>query len=682
MGANKQQRSTLEEVVVTAQWREQLLQDVPISISVLNGEDLDSATVEDLTDVLSRVPGVSINETIAGGGSQVVVRGVAAPLAVFNGASPTAYYLDWVPFGFSTHAIGPDPNVYDLERIEVLRGPQGTLYGASALNGVVRVLTRDADLKQFAAKARVSTSNTEDGGWNYRGDVALNAPLIEGKLAARAVLGYQDLAGWIDKPTHDDANDAQLRNARLKINAQPTEELSIGASAWLSRSDRGAPSISYESRTSSSLGDEPISTDYDAYGFKVGYEFGMFSLTSVTSYIDYVNHSFLDLGIPVDPPFRIEYDLQAESVAQEVILSSKLNGPWRWSAGVIYRELDDRQYYFINGIYLAPGRLTNTSRSKAVFGEVTRALHDGDVEITAGLRYFEDNVRLEEQSRLTGVPPEELVNSEDSFDATTPRLAFTWHPSKQMTVYASYSEGFRSGVIQDPGILAVAPVPSAKPDRLSNYEIGTKGNLLGGLFSFDAAAYYIDWQDVQQPIVVRVPVGTTFRDLSALVNGESASGIGFDIGLTTRPFDGFDVGVNATWNDLTMDSEMVSGGVALFDKGDRLTYSPEYTLGLSADYAFPLGRNSFEGIVSASANYTSAVESRGIVGGVRTVTPSDSMTMARVSFSINAPNDWTVTLFVDNLTDENGSPAKLDNYSNWGIRVRPRTVGAQLEYRF
>ena len=130
-----------------------------------------------------------------------------------NGSSTTGYYLDSVPLGFVKSSITPDPDAYDLQRIEVLRGPQGTLYGAGGENGLVRILTNEADVDKFDLKGRATGSATDGGGANYRGDVAVNVPIVPGQLAIRAVVGYSDLGGWVDQPVRKDGlRDADLYN--------------------------------------------------------------------------------------------------------------------------------------------------------------------------------------------------------------------------------------------------------------------------------------------------------------------------------------------------------------------------------------------------------------------------------------------------------------------------------------
>jgi iron complex outermembrane recepter protein len=673
--ASQQDPRTLEEVMVTAQRREEKLQDVPISISVMDGAQLDSSTVEGISEALSRVPGVSVSDIFLGGGTQLSIRGVTASLALFQGASPIAYYLDTVPFGFVKTAIVPDPNAYDLERVEVLRGPQGTLYGSSALNGVVRVLTKDANPEQFEFKGRALASSTEGGGANYRGDTAVNVPLIGGKLAARAVLGYQRASGWIDKPFENRANDSKIRDARIKLNAQPTNELTLGLSAWFSRDDFGAPSTSFDNGRNDSTISEPASMDYDAFGFQVGYDFEAFSLTSNTSYIQFTNESGLDLRLADIPPIEgmLTTKLHARTFAEEVALNSRHEGPWRWTVGGIYRDSTDNLYQFDPAIYLAPTDNNYLSKSYAVFGELTRAFMDGRFELTAGLRYFEDDVGLRERSRFIAF--DELISRDQTFSATTPRLVLTWHPNESATLYASFSQGFRSGSDQEPTVVVVAAIPPTKPDKLTNYEVGAKGALFDGVLAFETAVYFIDWQDVQLPITV-----TLTRDVTSqtIINGQSASGLGIDLGLVARPMDGLELGVNVSWNDLTVDGDVISNNFLLFPDGGRLAYSPEYTIGASSDYSFMLGSTGYEGRFSASANYTSvrgeAMQDVGFLEG-------DSMVIGRTSFAVRSPARWTTTLFVDNVNNETGTPVHHIR-PDWSGRVRPRTYGLQLEYAY
>jgi iron complex outermembrane recepter protein len=666
----------LEEIVVTAQKREQRLQDVPISLSVLSGRDLDRSTAQGVNEALSRVPGVAIRESTAGGNSMVTVRGVAAAGPQFFGSNPVAFYLDSVPFALVKSAIVPDASPYDLERVEVLRGPQGTLHGVAALNGVVRVLTHDVNLTEFELKGRTSASSVDDGSASYRADAAINVPLIEGKFGARAVVGYEDFGGWIDKPNDEDANDSEAATFRLKMAAQPTDHFSAGVSAWISRADFGAPSHALESATRNSTVSEPLTTDYDIFNFDLAYEFSSVTLKSMTSHIDYDNHIFMDYNPGAPPPsflggFLIESVLTSKVFTQEIYLNSTQGDSWRWTAGGMYRKGEDRLGQFYQA---GPQEFVwaDSSQSNAVFGELTRVLSEGRLELTGGLRYFEDEVKSYE----TPVP----YNTRTKFDALTPRAIATWHVSGHTTVYGSYAEGYRSGFDQFSAAKNNLGLPPIQPDTLKNYELGLKGSSGDRRVSYEAAVYFMDWQDVQQSINVLLDDG---RSGAANVNGDSASGIGVDLAVSANPVAGLELGVTLSWNDLTSDAQVRTGPqqVILFDKGERLNNSPEYTVGASADYIFPFGGRGFKGRFSASANYTSEQRLVGWPGfGNRDVTVGDTMLLARTSFSIEAPEHWTASLFVDNVNNEDGAAIR-DPFADFATRPRPRTLGLQLQYR-
>lgn len=691
-GVAAQTRETrpLEEVIVTAQKRAERLQDVPIAISVLDGASLDNATVEGVAAALNRVPGVT---TVTGsffGGTQVTVRGITAAGPVASGASPVSYYLDSAPFGLVKTAIVPDANAYDLDRVEVLRGPQGTLYGAGGVGGVVRILTKDANPDAFEIKARTSGSSTKDGGENYRGDMAVNVPIVAGKLAARAVVGYEDWGGWIDRPNREDANEGDVQNFRLKVNARPTDALSIGLSGWLSRSDFRALPLATAERANRSRREEPVEIDYEVYGLNVHYDFPGVALSSASSYLHYTNDSQADYEALFGLTNTILYTgYDSKVVSQEVNLSSTAEGPWVWTFGGIYRDGLDHFYQFRQQ-YANPlgNRFTDGSQSFAVFGELTRSFADGKFALTGGLRYFEDEVAMEEISRITGLPPgAQPISLKRNFDATTPRVVLAWHASEQVMAYASYSEGFRSGWDDGPATKINAPfLPPVEPDELKNYEVGLKGTLFGGSLGFDTAIYYIDWEDIQQVIAILANSGTgSTLSISAGVNGETASGVGADLGLTGSPAAGLNLGLSVSWNQLELEKDVFSfptpaTSLLLFKKGQRLALSPEYTAALSADYTFPLGKG-YEGRFAASGNYITGTETLALVNGVRTLFKGENMLTSQASFSVNAPERWVATLFVDNIGDEADSPYPTPTPGQF-IRIRPRTVGLQLEYKF
>jgi outer membrane receptor protein involved in Fe transport len=666
--------SQLEEIVVSAQKREERLLDVPISISVLNGRDLDKSQATGATELLSRVPGLFTGQTGQGGGTLVTLRGVGPTAALFNGSTAVAYYLDSVPFGLVKSAIAPDLSAYDLDRIEVLRGPQGTLYGANALNGVVRVLTHDADLDAFALKARASGSGTKGGGENYRGDVAVNVPIIQDKLAVRAVAGYEDFSGWIEHPGFNNANDYTRSNLRLKINAQPTEEFSLGASMWRSREDRDDISEGITPDTNFIAALQPYQTDFNSYGLTLGYQARSFAVSSKSSYIDYDNSGLVFLaGVTA---LDLTTALSSQVFSEEINVTSSGEGSWRWSFGGMYRDGKDGLFQTLPCCLPAPIDWTDKSESYAVFGELTRRLLDDRLELTGGLRYFEDRVQQVQNISLTGNPAD-VGSDRNTFHAVTPRALLTFHANQNVMLYTSYSEGFRSGFAQNPlTILANPGVPPVEPDELENYEVGSKGSLLDHRIEYELAGYYIKWKEVQQPGQFRY-LG---NPISGTVNGVSASGLGFDAAVTVRPVEGLSLTTSLSWNDLTNDEQVTTAGLVVINKGSRIANSPETTIGGAADYAFALGGNGLTARLSVSANYVSKVYAQQSGVGSATQNSSDDLLVARMSFAVDAAKGWTAALFAENLFDEDGAPQVILPGENT-LRIRPRTIGLQLEYR-
>jgi iron complex outermembrane receptor protein len=675
------EQATLDEIVVTAQKRAQRMQDVPISMSVMAGTELDKSSIQSVSDALSLVPGVATNVNGQGGQTRLTVRGVTAGGSLFAGSSPIGYYLDSVPFGLVRSAVEPDANTYDLNRIEVLRGPQGTLYGASALNGVVRVLTNDADLNEFDFKARAGSSTTDSGGGNWRGDMAVNMPIVEGKLAARLVVGQEHDSGWINSAIKNNTNDSDLKNIRLKVTAQPIDDLTIKLSGLHEEANFGAPPVATKD-FSASTKDQPIASRYSAYDMKVDYQAPWFSVSSASSYFTYLNDGSLDVAPGVSTP-PLTTRLSSRVFAEEINLNSKLDGPWRWSAGAFYRSARDNTYQTLGNLIPAPVSAADTSRSWAVFGELGRRFLDNQLELALGARYFHDDVGLE-QLILFGEPPgTPLLRTSTPFKATTPRAVLTWFPNHDFTAYASYSEGFRSGFPQSELVQLVAPnFAPVKPDKLHNYEIGGKGNLFGNRLSFDAAIYYMKWNDIQQTLGIPVPGSTAY--IVANVNGKSASGVGVDFAVTARPVDGLSLGFNFSWNGLSEDSAVLSGGELLFPAGSRIDDSPAYTIGANAQYSFPFGSTGWTGQLEALARYTSLQTTTSVSSGSGLpprVVESDTITTGRTSFAVSAPSHWRVMLYCDNVTNNRGVPL-ASNTPYTSVSMQPRTTGVQVDYRY
>jgi outer membrane receptor protein involved in Fe transport len=667
----------LEEIVVTAQRYEQKLEDVPISISAFTGKELDMSSETSVNDALYSVPGLNITTYTAGGTNTISIRGVHS----FIGSNTVGYYVDAVPFGFVAKDFAPDPGTFDLDRVEVLRGPQGTLYGANSLNGVVRVLTKDADLDDYEFKGRTLVSNIQGGGENFGADAVVNVPIVSGKLAARLMVSYDHKGGYIDNLVADEINDGKLANVRLKINGQPTENLSVKLGYWRSRSDLGSLPMSLPATDLYPGNLNPHKSDrFDVYSGTIAYDFGSFTASNTASYMNYLNEFAIDwsaFSITGEIPFLdglFDYSQPSKVFTNELALNSQSDGPWAWSAGAIYRDAKDVVAY--RSIF-GPGPVSqDESNSYAIFGELTRYFADGALELTGGLRYFDDKVHQSE--------PGGIYSLTSTFEHISPRTVLTWHPNNDMTVYASYAQGFRSGLNQPAATEAVLPgLPPAKEDTLDNFEIGSKGKLFDGFLNYEVAAYYIHWSDVKQPLCTPVDDPITGTSCQFLyTNTGTANGPGFDVALTFHPARQLSVAFTGSWNDLQFTDDVFFGANLLYNKGDRLALSSKYTLGGSISYRAPLGSTGLEGGFAGYVNYKPPVESVEVAGRLR----GDVITDTRLGLQIANPDVWTFEIYSDNVLNERGiavpGPAGLETLGFYSTRFSPRTIGAQFSFHF
>jgi outer membrane receptor protein involved in Fe transport len=696
---------TLGEIVVTAQKREERAQDVPISLSVLGGAELDRSSLQSVSDALTLIPGVAVNILGQGGETSLTIRGVTASGPLFAGPSPIGYYLDSIPFGLVHSAIEPNANTYDLKQLEVLRGPQGTLYGASALNGVVRVLTNDADLNNFDIKARSGLSTTEHGGGSYRGDAALNIPIIEGRLAARLVVGRESDSGWINAPFGTHVNSIDTDSVRLKVAALPTDDLSIKLSSSYQGTNIAFPATANNDYTPS-LFPQPIRTHFNTQELKVDYQLPGVSISNSTAYFQYLNDGSIDIApgatygdlfgadspalahfglSPTSPVAPLTTRLAARVFSDELNLNSKLTGPWRWSAGLFYRDATDSNFQTLGPVGLfIPGDVgeKDNSKSIAVFGEVARRFADNKWEISVGGRYFKDTLSLNETSLFAAPAGTPLLNQKANFTATTPRVVLSWFPSRDLTMYASYSEGFRSGFPQQAIVLEVAPsYGPVSPDKLHNFEIGAKGSAFDGKLVFDSAVYYMKWDKIQETLGIVVPPSTAYIVVN--VNGESASGLGLDLAATAHLAEGLTFGLTFSYNDLKEDAAVVSGGSVLFPKGSRIDASPAYTGGANLQYNFPMGQSGWSGQLQAIGRYTSS-QNQSHVDAAQQIGVSvvgDAITTGRVSLALLAPSHWRATLYSDNVNNSRGVPLRGTTPTS-NPSIRPRTTGVQIDYSY
>ncbi|WP_299006056.1 TonB-dependent receptor [uncultured Caulobacter sp.] len=654
--------TTIEEVVVTARKREEKLLDVPIAISAFSGEVLDAQGVKNLGDFLQTAPGVGLYD-IGNGAQRITIRGISTSL----GANENGFYLDELPFTGVTVPISPDVRAWDLERVEVLRGPQGTLFGEGSMGGTVRVLTRNPDLQDWEAKADSLVSTTDGGRTNTGLKAAVNLPLVDGKLGLRLAGTHEDYSGWIDDRAtgRSNLNEQNIDTFRAKLRFKPTERLTLDASYWYYKGDfpNGGSTATDDGQLSQSVVLSNtlkyelvgLSGRYDLGGAELfyGYSHNAFDLPQSGSLFGGTLSS--TIGIKVD--------------AHELRLASTGHGPLQWTVGA-YQRTSERQDVFKFPLFGLDNLDQTHSKAQAVFGEATYTLPGAPIDLTAGLRYFRDELGGQEANAGVVTP-----DAGDTYHSLNPRFSLAWRTRSNLNLYVSAAKGFRSGQLQPTVSLGLAgPLGISLPaalgqDSIWTYEAGAKAEFLERRVSLEAAVYHSRWKDV----TVRVPLGAT--GFNGLINSKGTQTNGIEASLTARPTSTLTLSAGASYADGTYTGSVPGTGIT---DGATVDDIAKFTANAAVDYRRPISdqatllarlawqHNSPRGFASFAAYL-----------------PSDAIDRVDARLGVAFPK-VTVSLFADNLTNEGGATnfravqplasGALDITAN---RLRPRTIGLQ-----
>lgn len=667
-----------DDIVVTATRQgAQSLIDVPLAIQAFSGDQLQQRGVQETSDLISLIPGASAGEQVGSVIKTFTVRGVGAAGGV--GDSPIGYYIDDVPFAIPNLPLAPPLRFVDIDRIEVLRGPQGTLYGQGSAGGTIIYHTRAPDLDAFEARGEISVAKMDDaGGLNYGISAAISVPLVKDRLAIRISGGYDKRAGYVDiysdtpatgPRTAKDANDISNRDLRAVLLWQPTDALRVRAQAahWEPRQDytQSINSLEPAQQWFSGTTKGYESGNFDLYSLSVEYDAGFAVLSSSTSYLDgefgyLTGQTFGPLGTGT---LFNGYD--ATSFTQEVQLRSSGEGPFHWLVGGFYQNAKGRFSFDANLTALTVSGYNETrTRNYSAFGEVSYDLFGGKVVPLIGVRYFKDNRRFDADSVLTG-----SGSGQAKPDKVTWRANLSFFPTENLTAFATVSTGFRSGITQTPfqaSLVELSGIPATTaldPDSLTNYEAGVKARLADGSIQLGLNVYHIDFKNLQ--------FGLTPFGVAAFANVGKAKTTGVDAEIRWRtPVDGLNLGAVANWNDSKFGAVFPAVTAALPNvaDGERLTSTAKYNYRVDADFERPLGGQDLRFFVNGSAARTG---SRVMYNGY--VVPPYSLYNA----SVGIRNDhWELALFGENLADERGPSFVRDSLLFAG--PYPRTIGLRL----
>jgi iron complex outermembrane recepter protein len=701
--------TTIAEVIVTAQKRSEALIDVPLSISVVGGDVLERQQAANFQDYLKLVPGLQLNQDTPGVG-RLVMRGVNTG----GVASTVAVYVDDTPFGSSSGLVNGailagDFDTFDMQRIEVLRGPQGTLYGASSLGGVLKFVTNAPQTDHFDTRARTSVESVADGDASYSGTAMVNVPLSD-TLAVRATGYYREQGGFIDSigtggsDVAKDINEAKSYGGRVSALLSPSDVFSLRLTAVLQNirakassnveSDPDTLETLYGTLSQSQFVPEFTDTDYRLYNATLDWDLGFATLTSSTSYSKLDSPFRSDLTTQYSPllvpffgpnEFMQEQTTGYDKVTQEVRLASPSNDAFEWLAGAYYtKEKGDIAQHLVA---LIPGTLDPIpgqpqlgdvslhSEYKEIAGFVSGTRHFGPrFDLTLGGRYSENDQEAKQDGiglfagGLAGVSYPLATSSEDVFTySVSPKLKFGDHAS----LYARVASGFRPG---GPNVLppnAPAGLPmSYDSDSLTSYEVGFKGE--SSMYTLDVAAFHIDWEDIQ--LFGRV------NNFGVNINGGSATSDGIELTVTAHPMTGLSVSLNGAFTDTELKDDTDPLYVGGF-KGDSLPFTPDFSLGATADYEWPVGAQAMAyvgGAVRYLSDQTGAYDGTyRTANGQQREIPSYEVVDLQVGIDLGR---YSIELYGKNLTDSDGrtSTGGIGAYPNGALGtgvIRPRTIG-------
>ncbi|MFV8819514.1 TonB-dependent receptor [Haliea sp. E17] len=690
-------QGVLETVLVTAQRREERLVDVPISITALSSEELLRSGITSTQDLVRVTPGLEM--VYNGGFMQPSLRGVSSQGSSAGDSSNVALYLDGV---YMPSQPGQMMDLPDAEQVQVLKGPQGTLYGQNATGGAIIITTVSPSLEESGGRLSAGYGNYNDVNINGY----YTTPLADA-LAVSVAVSSHDRDGFRDDLVYG-GEDKGLRSSlvRGKLLFQPTDRIELTLSGYSAERKDSSPysGLAYDNRSVGYLAaaalppgydvPEPdwdetstsrkVDTDNSTWGSSLLAEFDLDfgTLSSTTSYTE----SDVAMAVDVDYSFfhmaNVTVELEQEFFVQELNFVSEQFGNWQFSGGLFYMQ--GKEEYVPNTFTYAfnPGPAPAVSESEALltpiqytWGYIEKEIYAAYAEVTydlaerwqltVGGRYSEEkqDVASNWPDTRSSVVVDSPYNTA-SFSQFTPRATLTYAISDDANLYASYSEGFKSGYLS----VAAAEEPPVEPEEITAYEVGYKGEV-GDTLSLSAALFYYEYQDLQ---VARYEAPNYIYD-----NAAEASMTGGEFNATWQAIPGLTFMAGLSYLDASYDSfpgatayrwSPLGGNVTVdFDASDSdLIRAPEYTGFINASYSVNTGLGEFGFFAAAYYNDGYNLELTGSIA-------QDSYTTvdAELSFTPAAFPRLRMALWGNNLTDEDVLQSLLETPLASGVSYGP-----------
>ena len=701
----------LDQVTVTAARQPQLLQDVPLSITALTEKNLEAQGINSFEDYAARIAGVHLSRDSSQ--SSFSIRGISSSATADTTSATAGFYLDDYPlydtwFRFSS----PDVRIFDVERIEVLRGPQGTLYGATSLSGSIRMITNKPDVSNFDGKVAATFASTSGGGNSHDLDGMINVPLSEGVAALRAVVYTRKDGGYVDNPVlgKNDTNEQRTNGGRLALRVKPNATLDILASVMVQHDEQDDQSATLYSpgagqtkttwlgsvlnSTRSTLKVATLTADQKLGSGNLTVT-GIHASDESTNHFDGTSIVFL-LGGGMTPTAESRPSTSKTNIF-EVRYSSDPAAPFRYVAGAYYNQRKRDFAQQANQDTLIPiwgtSRLyevtaDQTATEKAVFGEATWAIAP-KWDATAGLRLFRNQYHFDGNvsgliNSFTAPLSENLTDVGNGQSSYVPRLSLAYKPDAFTAFYATASKGYRFGLTNyNSGAQGGVPL-TYKSDTLWNYELGAKTTFWNGRGTLNGSLFYMDWKDMQLP----------FRNANGQVyitNAGDARSYGLETELALKVSAAFELNAALTLGnaEITKGNPNVqrrgasSRGAAVIgvEKGDPLPGSQRVSASAGAQYTIAnlAGGSAYvrTDAVYVGPSYPDFMKEGSLQAGKYTV----------VNFRVGYRFDrYELVAFANNAFGSDGVVNAIPNADSLGtdgaFRVRPRTIGLTLRANY
>lgn len=610
----------LEEVVVTASRRAETLQDTALSVTVQIPEDFATGGLTTLSDVINYTPGAYFSGGSAPTDNTVSMRGVSTLTS-----SPTVgTYIDDVPIGSGNGQAAGSSTMLDvmksgMERVEIVKGPQGTSFGASSMGGIVRYISGDASLEEFSGRVSADLSTIDHGGSSQRFTGHLNAPIVGDRLGLQVSGYYEDVGGFIDRIPESasgaakDVNGYENFGGMFKLNGNLTDRFSASLLAIYDETtfhgrnivtlDGGPPFVPAHGPYDTDTAHSDDLSEFKLGGLTLKYEFGGADLISSTSYQERVVSSTTDLVADFGPLIELFCDCTVDNApftgkqttdrfVQELRLvshaSDKAAGNFEWTVGAIYSDEKSGNGQRLEGLptnfLLLDVNIPSVLEELAGFGDVTYFISP-QFDVSAGVRIADVKASVAvvdgPQILIADTPPVVINDTVDTYS-----FSARYRPSDNLSLYARIASGYRPAAanlpVQDTEGNNVAS-PIIETDTLWSYEVGAKGVTDDNKVSYDLTAWYLNWKNLQARVYVN----------GVLTGGNANSDVtayGFEGALNYSPIDQFTLSASIAYTDSTLDDDETSafGAVA----GEKMPGVPDWSAALRGNYVVALSEAS------------------------------------------------------------------------------------------